>query len=68
MTPSTFLILELDIAPGGHGGQQGEVLKGLLVLGCGSPGMGEMGMLLLELRKAPVVSSAGPYFHEKSPW
>lgn len=56
------------MASGGHGGQQGEVLKGLLVLGCGSPWMEEMGMLLLELRKAPVVSSAGPYFHDKSPW
>lgn len=56
------------MASGGHEGQQGEVLKGLLVPGCGSPWMVEMGMLLLELRKAPVVSSAGPYFHEKSPW
>lgn len=60
------------MASGGLGGQQGEVLKGLLVhpphlLGFGSPWMKEMGMLLLELRKAPAVSSAGPYFHEKSP-
>lgn len=55
-------VLELDIAPGGHGGQQGEVLKGLLVLGCGSPGMEEMGMLLLGAQESPCGVLCRPLF------